>query len=213
LALQLELMARLGEILSAESTNADVLVKQQTSSCNGSNMSLIHYHSMPYADLHAQNKSSRCNAHTDSGQLTLLFQDGVGGLEVSSEGVDQCPARFVPVPPRPDTMIVQLGDMLEKQSNGRWRSALHRVTAPPLEATRNQPNIQDTKLDRFLEDRYSIAFFVYPDFDTVIETLPGCEQKGPWNSLDWGNVQTAGDWWRKRIELEFGNMKPASITR
>jgi isopenicillin N synthase-like dioxygenase len=96
-------------------------------------------------------------------------------------------------------VIEQLGDMLEKQSNGRWRSALHRVTAPPPAPGQNSENEKD-----LLQDRYSIAFFVYPDFETKIETLPGCKEKGPWNSLAWGTVQTAGEWWRKRIQLEFG---------
>lgn len=188
------------EILSGERTSTGALVQQQTASQSRSNMSLIHYHAIPQSDIHA-GRARRCNAHTDSGQLTLLFQDGVGGLEVCDRSNQNRQAPFVPVPPIPGTVIVQLGDMLEKQSNGRWRSALHRVTAPPP-APNRVIDLSDEK--DLLQDRYSIAFFVYPDFETKIETLPGCKEKGPWNSLAWGTVQTAGEWWRKRIQLEFG---------
>lgn len=188
------------EILSGEYTPAGALVQQQTVSQSRSNMSLIHYHPIPQSDIRA-GRARRCNAHTDSGQLTLLFQDSVGGLEVCDRSNRDGQPPFVPVPPIPGTVIVQLGDMLEKQSNGRWRSALHRVTAPP--PVPNQATGSNDEKD-LLQDRYSIAFFVYPDFETKIETLPGCKEKGPWNSLDWGLVQTAGEWWRKRIQLEFG---------
>lgn len=199
----MSLMGCFDEILSGENTEAGALVKQQTASQSRSNMSLIHYHAMPESDIHA-GKARRCNAHTDSGQLTLLFQDGVGGLEVCDRSNKDRQAPFVPVPPIQGTIIVQLGDMLEKQSNGRWRSALHRVTAPPPAVVEPGQPMSSNNEKRLLQDRYSIAFFVYPDFETKIETLPGCKEKGPWNSLNWGSVQTAGEWWRKRIQLEFG---------
>lgn len=168
MTLQLPLMASFGEILDA--TNVEVLVKQQTLASSRTTMGLIHYPSIPYESLGAK-KSSRCNAHTDSGQLTLLFQDGEGGLEVNRESCGGSQARFVPVPPRPGAIIMQLGDMLEKQSNGRWRSALHRVSAPQRPLNSNETEGQ------LLPARHSIAFFVYPDFETVIEGLPGCEEK------------------------------------
>ena len=47
-------------------------------------------------------------AHSDYGMLTLLKTDEHPGLQIWSDG------RFVDVPPKPDTFIVNLGDMLER---------------------------------------------------------------------------------------------------
>lgn len=198
---QLSVMECLDDILKVDKASGGGLVNQQDVGQSRSNMSLIHYHPMARSDIGAKN-ASRCNAHTDSGQITLLFQDAVGGLEVCDRRSLCGRSLFVPVPPVQGAVIVQVGDMLEKQSNGRWRSALHRVAAPTLTAEEGidqSPVIADT-----LKDRYSVAFFVYPDFKTRIEALPECNIQGPWNSMDWGSVQTAGQWWRERIGLEFG---------
>ncbi|KAF2758112.1 Clavaminate synthase-like protein [Pseudovirgaria hyperparasitica] len=202
--LQLSLMECFDEILLGENASSgEGLVSQQDLDQSYSNMSLIHYHNMAISDI-KNGTASRCNAHTDSSQLTLLFQDDVGGLEVLDQSTPNGQAKFVPVPPVPGMMIVQLGDMLEKQSNGRWRSALHRVTAPSSKRDSVHATTPSAGTEGTLQDRYSVAVFVYPQFDTVIKPLPGCSDKGPWNSFDWGSVQTAGEWWRKRIELEFG---------
>ena len=183
---QLSIMECLDNILKVDKASGGGLVNQQDAGQSRS--------------IGAKN-SSRCNAHTDSGQITLLFQDDVGGLEVCDRRSPCGESLFVPVPPSQRAVIVQVGDMLEKQSNGRWRSALHRVAAPTLTAKEGidqPPVVADT-----LKDRYSVAFFVYPDFKTKIEALPECNIEGPWNSMDWGSVQTAGQWWRERIGLEF----------
>ncbi|EPS58400.1 oxidoreductase, partial [Genlisea aurea] len=55
--------------------------------------------------------------------------------------------------------IVNLGDMLERWSNCRFRSTLHRVL-----------------LSNGLE-RYSIAFFVDPNHDCIVECLPTCQSE------------------------------------
>ncbi|KDN69902.1 putative conserved hypothetical protein [Colletotrichum sublineola] len=65
--------------------------------------------------------AKRLNAHTDFGTLTIVFQDVIGGLEVHDGHT------FRPIPPVPGAMVVNVGDMLEQLSNGRWKSALHRV--------------------------------------------------------------------------------------
>ena len=198
---QMSLVECLDDILEVDYASGGGLVNQQNVGQSRSKMSLIHYHSMARSDMGAK-KSSRCNAHTDSGQITLLFQDDVGELEVCDRRSPCGQSLFVPVPPVQGAIIVQVGDMLEKQSNGRWRSALHRVTVP-TPTTREEIDRSAVVVDT-LKDRYSIAFFLYPDFKTRIEALPECKIKGPWNSMDWGSVQTAGQWWRERIRLEFG---------
>src|SRR5690606_35214903 len=69
----------------------------------------------------------RAGAHTDYGTLTLLRQDDApGGLEV--RGTD---GRWHAVPAVDGAFVVNVGDALERWSNDRWRSTLHRVVVPP----------------------------------------------------------------------------------
>lgn len=91
-------------------------------------------------------------AHTDYGLLTLLMQDDVGGLEVLDPS-DQWQA----VPPVAGSVIVNSGDLLERWSNGRYRSALHRV----------QPTVGQ-------KSRLSVVLFVDPDSATPVAALPSC---------------------------------------
>ena len=85
--------------------------------------------------------------------MTLLFQDDVGGLEVLDasdqwRGVDYVDS----------AVVVNSGDLLERWSNGRYRSTAHRV----------QPKIGH-------RDRYSIALFVDPDSATEVSVLDSCK--------------------------------------
>ena len=88
--------------------------------------------------------------HTDYGAITLLATDGVPGLEVLQDGV------WTPVDAAAGSVIVQLGDMLARWTNDRYRSTPHRVVGSSG------------------TDRYSIPFFVNPDPRTVVSTIPSC---------------------------------------
>ncbi|KAL2844134.1 hypothetical protein BJY01DRAFT_264041 [Aspergillus pseudoustus] len=96
-------------------------------------------------------------AHTDFGALTLLLQDEVGGLEVYYEPED----RWYPVPYVADAFVVNIGDMLERWTNNRYKSTRHRVISP----------VSD-------KDRYSIAFFNEGLLDQVITCIPTCVEEG-----------------------------------
>ena len=63
--------------------------------------------------------------HTDAGGIILLLQDDqVPGLEFFKDG------QWVEIPPsKNNTVFVNTGDQMEVLTNGRYKSALHRVMA------------------------------------------------------------------------------------
>ncbi|KAL4874335.1 hypothetical protein BJY04DRAFT_225125 [Aspergillus karnatakaensis] len=124
---------------------------------------LLHYLPVPAADLENE-RVSRCAAHTDWSSITMLFQDGCGGLEV--EDVSR-PGNFVPAPPVKNSIIMNVGDLLQRWSNDRLRSTNHRVGLPPLSDRIEGP-------DRVTRERYSIPYFMSPDDEAVIECIPSC---------------------------------------
>ncbi|MEE1753170.1 isopenicillin N synthase family dioxygenase [Streptomyces sp. SP18CS02] len=89
-------------------------------------------------------------AHKDYGFLTLLLQDGVGGLQVRSGDA------FLDVPPMPGAFVVNLGELLEIATRGYLTATDHRVVSPPGAV-----------------ERFSVPFFYNPRLDTVVETVPG----------------------------------------
>ncbi|GKZ47680.1 hypothetical protein AbraIFM66951_011239 [Aspergillus brasiliensis] len=176
---QLQVLRALCEILGY--TDLDYLGKQQDPSRSRNHMSWLYYLSQPVSPLKS-GESKRLNTHTDFTQLTLLFQDTVGGLEVH----DYKTGIFRPVLPKPGTMIVQVGDMLEKQSNGKWKSALHHVSAPIHLKYGDESTNEDNVVERF-----SMAYFGTPQHDVMIEPIPGCEATGKWRTLEWEPNMTA----------------------
>jgi len=87
--------------------------------------------------------------HTDYGLLTLLAQDRHGGLQVKTRA-----GGWVEAPPIPGTLVVNVGDMLERLTGGRFRSAPHRVA-----------NVSG-------HDRLSFPLFFDPDFAAPMRPLP-----------------------------------------
>ena len=99
----------------------------------------------------------RNGAHTDFGTLTLLMaEDKPGGLQVV--GID---GEWHDIRPVPGTFIVNLGDMMAQWTNDRWRSTLHRVVNPPIDAGA-------------ASRRLSVVFFHTPNYDATIACIPSC---------------------------------------
>ena len=103
----------------------------------------------------------RCGAHTDFGSHTLLMvDDAPGGLQVRDLS-----GRWVDVSPPPGTYVVNIGDLLMTWTNDRWLSNFHRVVNPPRDASGRTR-------------RQSVAFFVQPNYDAVIECIESCRVSG-----------------------------------
>jgi len=60
--------------------------------------------------------------HTDFGVLTVLCQDDVGGLQV-----EDINGEWIEAPPIPDTLIVNVADLLSRWTDGAYKSTPHRV--------------------------------------------------------------------------------------
>jgi len=93
-------------------------------------------------------------AHCDWGFFTLLATDDVPGLQIC-RNKDAVPQVWEDVPPMNGAYIVNLGQMLERWSNGLFRATLHRVIGKGVE-------------------RYSIPFFFNPNYHSVVECFPTC---------------------------------------
>ncbi|CAI9118221.1 OLC1v1019757C1 [Oldenlandia corymbosa var. corymbosa] len=61
------------------------------------------------------------SSHTDSGFITILHQDQLGGLQVLYEN------QWVDVPPLPGALVINIADLLQLITNDKFKSAHHRV--------------------------------------------------------------------------------------
>ena len=113
----------------------------------------------------------RLGEHSDYGSITLLFQDDVGGLEVDVPGVG-----FVPATPIPGTVVVNIGDLMQRWTADALTATKHRVLIPEAEVKKRKC-------------RQSIAFFVHPDNDYIIKCLDGSDKYEPVSSLDYLNYR------------------------
>ncbi|KQR13755.1 2-oxoglutarate and iron-dependent oxygenase domain-containing protein [Xanthomonas nasturtii] len=111
----------------------------------------IHYPPITSDDI----PNVRAGAHGDINFITLLVGASAAGLEVRSND-----GEWVPFTADADTIVVNIGDMLQRLTNHVYPSTIHRVVNPPGEAAR--------------KPRYSVPFFLHPNPDFLIDVLPSC---------------------------------------
>ncbi|BAT88337.1 hypothetical protein VIGAN_05180000 [Vigna angularis var. angularis] len=100
-----------------------------------------------YPNLPDTNVGWGMEAHTDSSVMSILNQgDEVGGLQLLKHH------QWLNVKPIPDTLVVNLGDMMQAISNDRYKSVTHRV-----------------RINKHKE-RISLCYFVFPGEEVVIES-------------------------------------------
>ncbi len=119
----------------------------------------------------------RAGAHEDINTITLLLGAQEAGLELQTKD-----RRWIPVSPKPGELVVNIGDMLQRLTNGRLRSTPHRVVNPPPE--------------RRGRSRYSMPFFLHFRSDFLIEALPGTVPEG--EQPKWPPI-TADDYLQERL--------------
>jgi isopenicillin N synthase-like dioxygenase len=134
--------------------------------------------------------------HTDYGLLTLLGQDSSGGLQV------QTPDGWVEAPPRPGSIVCNLGDMLERLTGGRYRSTPHRVS------------------NTGSGDRLSFPFFLDPSWDATVDRLPIVERPVDddgarrWDHISvHGFEGTYGDYILSKVGKVFPDLAARTISR
>jgi isopenicillin N synthase-like dioxygenase len=101
----------------------------------------------------------RAGAHEDINTITLLLGAEEAGLELKTKD-----NRWIPVSPKPGELVINIGDMLQRLTNGMLRSTSHRVVNPAP--------------DRASHARYSMPFFLHFRPDFIIEALPGTVPAG-----------------------------------
>ena len=127
-------------------------------------------------------ESVRSGQHEDINLITLLIGSGEPGLQVQS-----LKGAWIPVTTIPETIVVNVGDMLQRLTNNVLRSTTHRVVNPP-------PPFSEVP-------RYSIPFFLHPNSEFLIKSLDGCVTAD--NPEHYPEPITANDYLTQRL-IEIG---------
>ncbi|KAG4399082.1 hypothetical protein GLYMA_08G169201v4 [Glycine max] len=78
--------------------------------------------------------------HSDLGTITALLQDEIGGLYVKMEEEnDAGKGEWLEIPPIPGALVINIGDILEILSNGKYKSAEHRTKTTSIKARVSVP--------------------------------------------------------------------------
>ncbi|SBS27210.1 2-oxoglutarate-dependent ethylene/succinate-forming enzyme [Marinomonas aquimarina] len=134
---------------------------------------MIHYPPRPNDD-----HDNGAGAHTDYGCVTLLLQDDIGGLEVKHRN-----GEWLQATPMEGSIVVNIGDLMQRWTNDEYVSTAHRVRA-------SQTGVH----------RYSFPFFVEPDYETTVACVPTCqsaEKPAKYESI------YSGDWIQSRFDATY----------
>jgi isopenicillin N synthase-like dioxygenase len=110
-------------------------------------------------------------AHTDYGNITLLATDGVAGLQVRRRD-----GGWIEPPHIEGALVCNIGDCLMRWTGDEYVSTPHRVVRPA-------------------RDRYSIAFFLDPNPEARVETLPGRPARYP--------ATTGADYLKEKLDATY----------
>ncbi|MBS1682125.1 MAG: isopenicillin N synthase family oxygenase [Bacteroidetes bacterium] len=126
----------------------------------------------------------RAAEHGDINLITLLMGASADGLQVLRRD-----GKWIPITALPEQLVVNVGDMLERLTNKKLKSTIHRVVNPPRHLM-NKP-------------RYSIPFFMHPRSEMNLASLPTCIDAG--HPKLWEDI-TAGEFLNQRLK-EIGLKK------
>jgi isopenicillin N synthase-like dioxygenase len=143
----------------------------------------IHYYPIENPD-EVPADAVRAAEHGDINLITLLMGASAEGLQVLRRD-----GKWIPITALPDQLVVNVGDMLERLTNGQLKSTIHRVVNPPR-AQMNNP-------------RYSIPFFMHPRSEMSLAALPQCVDDT--HPKQWEDI-TAGEFLDQRLR-EIGLKK------
>ena len=142
----------------------------------------LHY--FPLDPVATPDGAVRAAAHGDINLITLLMGASADGLEVLRRD-----GQWIAITALPDQIIVNVGDMLDRLTNHRLKSTIHRVVNPSRE--------------KMGTSRYSIPFFMHPRADMNLSSLDTCiDSQNPRLYSD----MTAGEFLNERL-MELGLKK------
>ena len=140
----------------------------------------IHYFPIENPD-EVPDDAVRAAEHGDINLITLLMGASAEGLQVLRRD-----NKWIPITALPDQIVVNVGDMLERLTNKKLKSTIHRVVNPPK--------------DKMKISRFSIPFFMHPRSDMDLSCLSSCiDQEHPKMFTD----MTAGEFLDERL-IELG---------
>ena len=126
----------------------------------------------------------RAAEHGDINLITLLMGASADGLQVLRRD-----GKWIPITALPEQLVVNVGDMLERLTNKKLKSTIHRVVNPPRHLM-NSP-------------RYSIPFFMHPRSEMNLAALSSCMDAS--HPKLWDDI-TAGEFLSQRLK-EIGLKK------